>query len=172
MSGNGLLCNCSCKICPKDPRRGRRLAAAYLSLLMSAASLLSYLQDLLPHGPAYNLSWFAHSYFCAAEESLRRKMPSLLSSLWSVSKAAFTYAQLTHFYSASPAYGGSPPVCSNPGLSCQNTAPVQDTCCFNSPGGQLLQTQFWDTNPPTGPVDSWTIHGLWSVPSTLLHLPV
>lgn len=24
-----------------------------------------------------------------------------------------------------------------------------------------MQTQFWDTNPPTGPVDSWTVHGLW-----------
>jgi len=24
-----------------------------------------------------------------------------------------------------------------------------------------LQTQFWDTDPATGPTDSWTIHGLW-----------
>ena len=24
-----------------------------------------------------------------------------------------------------------------------------------------LQTQFWDADPSTGPVDSWTIHGLW-----------
>jgi len=24
-----------------------------------------------------------------------------------------------------------------------------------------VQTQFWDTNPSTGPTDSWTIHGLW-----------
>jgi len=24
-----------------------------------------------------------------------------------------------------------------------------------------MQTQFWDTNPSTGPADSWTIHGLW-----------
>jgi ribonuclease T2 len=32
---------------------------------------------------------------------------------------------------------------------------------FNAPGGQILQTQFWDTNPPTGPDDSWTLHGLW-----------
>ncbi|KAL8678737.1 MAG: hypothetical protein Q9186_004928 [Xanthomendoza sp. 1 TL-2023] len=36
-----------------------------------------------------------------------------------------------------------------------------DTCCFNAPGGLLLQTQFWDTNPPTGPSNSWTVHGLW-----------
>ncbi|KIV99991.1 hypothetical protein, variant [Verruconis gallopava] len=46
-------------------------------------------------------------------------------------------------------------------LSCQNTTAIQDLCCFNSPGGQLLQTQFWDTDPATGPDDSWTIHGLW-----------
>lgn len=25
----------------------------------------------------------------------------------------------------------------------------------------MLLTQFWDTNPVTGPVDSWTVHGLW-----------
>lgn len=25
----------------------------------------------------------------------------------------------------------------------------------------MLQTQFWDTNPSTGPTNSWTIHGLW-----------
>ncbi|KAL6899931.1 ribonuclease T2-like protein [Trichoderma evansii] len=46
-------------------------------------------------------------------------------------------------------------------LSCQNTTAVSNTCCFNYPGGQLLQTQFWDTNPSTGPSNSWTVHGLW-----------
>ncbi|OAR01164.1 hypothetical protein LLEC1_07034 [Akanthomyces lecanii] len=45
-------------------------------------------------------------------------------------------------------------------LSCHNTTAVADTCCF-IPTGQLLQTQFWDSSPPTGPSDSWTIHGLW-----------
>jgi len=25
----------------------------------------------------------------------------------------------------------------------------------------LSQTQFWDTHPPSGPSESWTIHGLW-----------
>ncbi|KAJ7286495.1 ribonuclease T2 [Mycena rebaudengoi] len=43
--------------------------------------------------------------------------------------------------------------------SCTNTSSVSDLCCFESPGGLLLQTQFWDTSPPTGPNDSWTIHG-------------
>ncbi|KAE8146884.1 ribonuclease T2-like protein [Aspergillus avenaceus] len=45
--------------------------------------------------------------------------------------------------------------------SCQNSTAVEDTCCFNSPGGALLLTQFWDTDPATGPSDSWTLHGLW-----------
>lgn len=46
-------------------------------------------------------------------------------------------------------------------VSCQNTTAVENSCCFNSPGGLLLLTQFWTTDPPTGPSDSWTIHGLW-----------
>lgn len=36
-----------------------------------------------------------------------------------------------------------------------------DTCCYNTPGGLLLLTQFWDAKPAKGPDDSWTIHGLW-----------
>jgi ribonuclease T2 len=59
------------------------------------------------------------------------------------------------------ALAGSPKTCSSPQLSCQNTTAVSDLCCFNAPGGQLLQTQFWDTSPSTGPSNSWTIHGLW-----------
>ncbi|PPQ67928.1 hypothetical protein CVT25_000340 [Psilocybe cyanescens] len=52
--------------------------------------------------------------------------------------------------------------CSTTGTtSCQNTSSVSNLCCFEAPGGLLLQTQFWDTNPSTGPSDSWTIHGLW-----------
>jgi len=56
---------------------------------------------------------------------------------------------------------GSPPSCPNGQLSCHNTSPPTDTCCFVHPGGQLLLTQFWDTAPSTGPADSWTVHGLW-----------
>ncbi|KOS21474.1 Ribonuclease Trv [Escovopsis weberi] len=60
-----------------------------------------------------------------------------------------------------PTAVAGPKVCpANVPLSCHNTGPVTDTCCF-IPTGQLLQTQFWDVNPPTGPADSWTIHGLW-----------
>jgi ribonuclease T2 len=61
----------------------------------------------------------------------------------------------------SVAFAGSPATCSNPQTSCQNTTIVSDLCCFNAPGGQLLQTQFWDTSPSTGPSNSWTVHGLW-----------
>ncbi|KAH7150154.1 ribonuclease T2-like protein [Dactylonectria estremocensis] len=49
---------------------------------------------------------------------------------------------------------------SNIPLSCHNTTAVSNTCCF-IPAGQILQTQFWDTDPVAGPSDSWTIHGLW-----------
>ncbi|EMD00455.1 hypothetical protein BAUCODRAFT_62004, partial [Baudoinia panamericana UAMH 10762] len=47
-------------------------------------------------------------------------------------------------------------------LSCQNTTAIDNTCCFEAPGGLILQTQFWDTPPAAaGPNTSWTIHGLW-----------
>ena len=44
-------------------------------------------------------------------------------------------------------------------LSCSGSS--TNTCCISSPGGLFQQVQFWDTAPPTGPSDSWTIHGLW-----------
>lgn len=52
-------------------------------------------------------------------------------------------------------------------FSCENTTAIQNTCCSPTPGGLVLQTQYWDTY--TGleshgqllPKDSWTIHGLW-----------
>ncbi|KAF5875591.1 putative ribonuclease t2 protein [Botrytis fragariae] len=53
----------------------------------------------------------------------------------------------------------TPLVCSSPALSCSGSS--TNTCCFNTPGGQMVQTQFWDSNPSTGPSNSWTIHGLW-----------
>ncbi|KAH6712430.1 ribonuclease T2-like protein [Leptodontidium sp. MPI-SDFR-AT-0119] len=46
-------------------------------------------------------------------------------------------------------------------VSCHNSTSFPDSCCFIYPGGQLLQTQFWDTTPSVGPSDSWTLHGLW-----------
>lgn len=51
--------------------------------------------------------------------------------------------------------------CPTTDVSCQTRYSGQNTCCFNYPGGQMLQTQFWDADPAMGPDDSWTIHGLW-----------
>lgn len=45
--------------------------------------------------------------------------------------------------------------------SCTNSTPIADTCCFEAPGGVLLQTQFWDYNPAIGADDEFTLHGLW-----------
>jgi hypothetical protein len=52
-------------------------------------------------------------------------------------------------------------------FSCENITAIRNTCCTPTPGGLVLQTQFWSTY--TGleregqllPKDSWTIHGLW-----------
>ncbi|KAI0030964.1 ribonuclease T2-like protein [Vararia minispora EC-137] len=44
-------------------------------------------------------------------------------------------------------------------ISCQSSGAA--SCCLENPGGLILQTQFWDTNPSTGPDNSWTVHGLW-----------
>ncbi|KAI0997457.1 hypothetical protein K3495_g10730 [Podosphaera aphanis] len=49
----------------------------------------------------------------------------------------------------------------NSPISCHNSTVIPDSCCFIYPGGHLLSTQFWDTNPAVGPADSWTLHGLW-----------
>ncbi|CZR56972.1 related to ribonucleases [Phialocephala subalpina] len=75
--------------------------------------------------------------------------------------ASFSKIVLASIAALQVVLAGSPKTCSNPTLSCHNTTSIADTCCFNAPGGQLVQTQFWDTSPSTGPSNSWTIHGLW-----------
>lgn len=68
---------------------------------------------------------------------------------------------------------GSPSCPINLPLSCGNETAISDLCCFEYPGGILLMTQFWNYAPSKpnlnrteleeelGPVDSFTIHGLW-----------
>ena len=73
---------------------------------------------------------------------------------------SYTMAYLAFLAFAAGALAGSPDSCPGTVQSCQNTT-AMNTCCFNAPGGLLLQTQFWDADPATGPSDSWTIHGLW-----------
>ncbi|CAI4540503.1 CRB_1a_G0024410.mRNA.1.CDS.1 [Saccharomyces cerevisiae] len=58
-------------------------------------------------------------------------------------------------------------------LSCSNKTDIDNSCCFEYPGGIFLQTQFWNYFPSKndlnetelvkelGPLDSFTIHGLW-----------
>ena len=93
-------------------------------------------------------------------------MPSIRSLLSTFALSSVSIAQ-TVLGLRSPVHrlagsdSSSSAVCSNPQLSCHNTTAVENLCCFNAPGGSLLQTQFWDANPATGPSDSWTIHGLW-----------
>lgn len=54
-------------------------------------------------------------------------------------------------------------------LSCSSSS-TKASCCYESPGGLLLQTQFWDYDPSIGPSDSWGIHGLWCVPQRIHYL--
>lgn len=92
---------------------------------------------------------------------LADKAADVPSKLPSVKSLLFGGSQIVLGTTRSYFGTGNAPSCSNPQLSCHNTSIVEDLCCFNYPGGQMLQTQFWDTNPPTGPDDAWTIHGLW-----------
>ena len=109
-----------------------------------------------------------HKAFAAAFKTckdtripLLDKMPATIPSLRSITKFALGSAQVALLPPVNNAvFGGSPPSCPNAQLSCHNTTVQTNLCCFNAPGGQLLQTQFWDSNPATGPADSWTIHGL------------
>jgi ribonuclease T2 len=86
-----------------------------------------------------------------------------MPSLRTLSKVALGGAQV--LLNGGRAMGTYTKTCPNAQLSCHNSTAVADLCCFNAPGGQILQTQFWDTAPATGPNDSWTIHGLWYVHS-------
>ncbi|KAJ6609384.1 ribonuclease T2-like protein [Mycena sp. CBHHK59/15] len=67
--------------------------------------------------------------------------------------------------------------CSSTGTaSCTNTSAISNLCCFQAPGGLLLQTQLLlteivlcadDISPSTGPSNSWTIHAYTGIPSLL-----
>lgn len=71
--------------------------------------------------------------------SIASIMSSFMPSVKALSKAVLTYSQLALLSSSNTVSGGAPETCSNPQTSCQNTTAVANTCCFNAPGGQLLQ---------------------------------
>lgn len=88
--------------------------------------------------------------------------PSMSASLPSVRSLFMGAAAGSQIAMGTRGFVSDAPTCpSDSPISCHNTTIVDNLCCFNAPGGQMLQTQFWDTSPPTGPSDSWTIHGLW-----------
>ncbi|KAH6717095.1 ribonuclease Trv [Leptodontidium sp. MPI-SDFR-AT-0119] len=98
----------------------------------------------------------------ATSTSTSTSVPVTTSSTISVTSTSLVSVSISSTSSAPTGVPtGTPKVCLNPQLSCQNTTAVEDLCCFNAPGGQLLLTQFWDTAPSTGPNNSWTVHGLW-----------
>ncbi|KAL1676153.1 ribonuclease T2-like protein [Schizophyllum commune] len=86
----------------------------------------------------------------------------LLSSVAVVSVASAQNTSLPDTYPDFSACSGTPSF-----FSCENTTAITNTCCSPTPGGLVLQTQFWSTY--TGledegqllPKGSWTIHGLW-----------
>lgn len=45
--------------------------------------------------------------------------------------------------------------------TCTNSTPIENSCCFESPSGTFLLTQFWDYYPPIGANDTFTLHGIW-----------
>jgi ribonuclease T2 len=108
----------------------------------------------------------AASLQSVAPQTTDAAMPSLRT----LSKLAFGGAQV--LLGGQRVGASFSQTCEAPQLSCHNTTVVENLCCFNAPGGQILQTQFWDTNPPTGPDDSWTLHGLWYATNTLFVLTV
>ena len=93
---------------------------------------------------------------------------SLLAQIPLLSSSDGPPSSISNSYSA---FGNAPSCPVDSPTSCQNSTVAPDSCCFIYPGGQLLQTQFWDTNPTVGPDDSWTLHGLWFVPLFLLRCP-
>ena len=78
----------------------------------------------------------------------------MLSSLVSAAAvlALANATPLSHYgvMSEDGLFGRASKTCTDPQTSCQNTTAVSNLCCFNYPGGQLLQVQFWDTDPATG----------------------
>ncbi|KAF2431450.1 ribonuclease T2 [Tothia fuscella] len=73
--------------------------------------------------------------------------------------ALFSYVELSGGHS-----NGESKLCSRDDLdvlSCSAESLTTSSCCVESPGGLLVQTQLYNFNPGLGPHNSWTIHGLW-----------
>lgn len=98
-------------------------------------------QEVLQDGSYMNITSSLSTSAFLNSTTIQNIMSSLLPSIRGLSKSLLTYSQFLLLSSSKPALGGTPPSCTNPETSCQNTTAVADTCCFNSPGGLLLQVR-------------------------------
>lgn len=70
--------------------------------------------------------------------------------------ASFGLVSAATISSTNPfAWGTGCPTSSKIPYSCHNTTVQSNTCCFESPGGLLMQVQLWDTTGQTGQHDQW-----------------
>ncbi|KAM9924311.1 hypothetical protein OXX59_004619 [Metschnikowia pulcherrima] len=95
----------------------------------------------------------AHAALLPSADSLNNENSFFTSKLLS------SFARLGSSQSIFTAGAQSCPA--NLPLTCTNSTPIHNSCCFESPGGIMLQTQFWDYFPAIGSNDSFTLHGLW-----------
>jgi len=152
------------------------LCSILLSLTQASAVYVSQYAQQPIQCPKYSYSLgSAVSSSSSSSSSSFSSSPSsssFYSSSSSSSSSSTIFTASSSLSSSSPLSSSSTPVPSQlpsifkscPAdlpLSCSTGALNADSCCVESPGGVLLQTQFWDYNPSTGPNDSWTIHGLW-----------
>lgn len=128
------------------------------------ARLQALLHDAVLKTSSYALSQLASPFRSDTLQPLRDSIPDM-PSLKSAAVAATALLAGASSASNLVARGTakSCPTTSSTPLSCHNTTVQSDTCCFNAPGGQLLQTQFWDTNPATGPSNSWYVLAVYIV---------
>jgi len=104
---------------------------------------------ILPSGLALTLATLLTTSSAQAE-------PNIVDTVQRIANTFSSKALKVLGATSCPAPSFLPPSCTN-GQSPQNV----NGCCTNTPGGYLLQTQFWDAQPAAGPSDSWTLHGLW-----------
>jgi len=130
---------------------------SHLNSTTSLTSLSSQFCNQTKHLPTLSL------FFVDTIINMPLEIPSVLS-LSTFASGLLSQLPFGNFNTPSRAYvpyGNAPSCPIDSPLSCHNSTEAPDTCCFIYPGGQLLQTQFWDTSPAIGPDDSWTLHGLW-----------
>jgi hypothetical protein len=103
------------------------------------------------------------SHTFGSDEAMAPSLRALVSYASNfVSQLPFLNSNFGHVSPYEPLSGA--PSCPLDGpMSCHNNTPITgDSCCFVSPGGRMLLTQFWDQQVHAGGAEQdWTLHGLW-----------